>query len=189
MSGGPSSSVKAKHPPGRSAAAISRTSQTKGGKPKTVYTERGSDAGAKAREYLSLAKTAQEAAGRLLALVAMARYAGEGAVAQSARSYYQLPVPDHLTAKKRAERAEQREREAEREALRRAIADRIARGGELDADERSQLREEVDQAYEYWSPEARALKEQLDELDRQPAEAADGDREAEAEEVAEPEPR
>jgi ParB/RepB/Spo0J family partition protein len=182
--------------------------QTKGGKPKTVYIERRGDAGRQAREYLSVAKTAQEAAGRLLALVAMARYADEAAVAQSARSYYQLPVPaglpwsgeivdlidelaaerlpDHLTATKRAERAEQRQREAEREALRRSIADRIARGGELDADERAQLREEVEQAYDYWSPAARELKEQLDELDRQAADAADGDRPAEAEEVAEP---
>jgi hypothetical protein len=67
----------------------------------------------------------------------MARYADEGAVAQSAQSYYHLPapaglpwsgeivdlidalaadrLPDHLTAPKRAERAEQRQREAERE--------------------------------------------------------------------------
>jgi hypothetical protein len=185
--------------------------QTKGGRPKTVYIERRGDAGAKAREYLAVAKTGQEAAGRLLALVAMARYADEAAVAQSAQSYYHLPVPaglpwggeivdlidelaaerlpDHLTAKKRAERGEQREREAEREALRRSIADRIARGGELDADERSQLREEVEQAYDYWSPEARELKEQLDELDRQAADTAHGRRAAEAEEVAEPEPR
>ena len=185
--------------------------QTKGGKPKTVHIERRGDAGAKAREYLAVAKTGQEAAGRLLALVAMARYADEAAVAQSARSYYHLPVPaglpwggeivdlidelaaerlpDHLTAKKRAERAEQREHEAERVALRRSIADRIARGGELDADEHSQLREEVEQAYDYWSPEARELKEQLDELDRQVADAAHGRRASEAKEVAEPEPR
>ena len=185
--------------------------QTKGGRPRTVYIERRGDAGAKAREYLAVAKTGQEAAGRLLALVAMARYADEAAVAQSAQSYYHLPVPaglpwggeivdlidelaaerlpDHLTAKKRAERGEQREREAEREALRRSIADRIGRGGELDADERSQLREEVEQAYDYWSPEARELREQLDELDRQAADAADGARAEEAEEVAEPQPR
>jgi ParB/RepB/Spo0J family partition protein len=186
-------------------------SQTKGSKPKTVYLERRGEAGAKAGEYLSVAKTAQEAAGRLLALVAMARYVDEAAVAQSARSHYQLPVPaglpwggeivdlidelaaerlpDHLTAKKRAERAEQRERDAEREALRRSIADRIARGGELDAYERSQLREDVEQAYAYWSPEARNLTEQLDELDRQPADTGDGDRATEPEEVAEPQSR
>jgi hypothetical protein len=70
--------------------------ETKGGKSKTVYIDRRDDAGAKAREYLSVAKTPQELAGRLLALVAMARYAEEGAVAQSAQSYYHLPVPRRL---------------------------------------------------------------------------------------------
>ena len=83
-------------------------------------------------------------------------------------------------------REREAQQEAEREALRRSIADRIARGGELDADQRSQLREEVEQAYDHWSPEARELKEQLDELDRQPADTADGDRATEPEEVAEP---
>ena len=70
--------------------------RTKGGKAKTVYVDRRDDAGAKARQYLSVAKTGQEVAGRLMALVAMARYADEGAVAQSAQSYYQLPVPRGL---------------------------------------------------------------------------------------------
>ena len=60
--------------------------QTKGGKAKTVYIDRRAHAGAKARKYLSVAKTGQELAGRLLALVAMARYADEAAVAQSAQS-------------------------------------------------------------------------------------------------------
>jgi hypothetical protein len=171
--------------------------QTKGGKPKTVYIERRGDAGRKAREYLSVAKTAQEVAGRLLALVAMARYADEGAIAQSAQSYYHLPVPnglpwtgelvdlidelaaerlpDHLTANKRAERAQQRQREAERQALRESITDRIATGAELDAEERSQLRDQIGQAYDSWSPEARDLTDQLDELDRQASEAADSE--------------
>jgi ParB/RepB/Spo0J family partition protein len=179
--------------------------QTGAGRPKTVYIDRRDDAGAKAREYLSVAKTAQELAGRLLALVAMARYADEGAVAQSAQSYYHPPapaglpwsgeivdlidalaadrLPDHLTAPKRAERAEQRQREAEREALRQSIPDRISRGSALDADERAQLREDVEQAYDYWSPEHREITEQLDELDREPADPA------ESEEVAEPQPQ
>jgi hypothetical protein len=134
----------------------------------------------------------------------MARYADEGAVAQSAQSYYHLPVPaglpwsgeivdlidalaadrlpDHLTATKRAEQADQRQREAEREALRQSIADRISRGA-LDAEERAQLREDVEQAYDYWSPEAREITERLDELDREPADPA------ESEEVAEPQPQ
>jgi ParB/RepB/Spo0J family partition protein len=179
--------------------------QTKGGKPKTVYIERRADAGAKAREYLSVAKTGQEAAGRLLALVAMARYADEGAVAQSSQSYYHLPVPtglpwsgeivdlidqlaserlpDHLTATKRAERAEQRQKEAERDAFRRSIAERIARGSELDAEERSQLREEIEHTIGRYSPQAHDLVEQLDELEREATEAAHGDVEGEAQEV------
>jgi hypothetical protein len=175
----------------------------KSGKPKTAYIERRGDAGRKTREYLAVAKTAQELAGRMLALVAMARYADEAAVAQSAQSYYHLPVPaglpwtgqivdlvddlaaerlpDHLTASKRAE---QRQREAQRDALRRSIADRIARGTELDADERAQLREEIGQAYDYWSPEARELNQQLDELDRQASEPADGDSDTPTEDQA-----
>jgi hypothetical protein len=124
----------------------------------------------------------------------MARYADEGAVAQSAQSYYQLPVPaglpwsgeivdliedlaserlpDHLTAKKRAERAEQRQREAELVILRESIAERLARGGELDAEERSQLREEIERAYGRYTPQAFELNEQLGELDRESSEAA-----------------
>jgi ParB/RepB/Spo0J family partition protein len=181
--------------------------QTKGGKAKTIYVERRGDAGAKARQYLSVAKTGQEVAGRLLALVAMARYADEGAVAQSVQSYYHLPVPsglpwtgeiidlidalaaerlpDHLTAKKRAERAEQREKEAEREALRRSITERIARGSELDTEELSQLREEIQQAYGRYTPQAHELCERLDELERQPSEQVDAETEASAEEIAE----
>ena len=71
-------------------------SETKSGKRKTVYIDRREEAGAKAREYLSVAKTGQELAGRLLALVAMARYADERAVAQSGRSFYHLPLPAGL---------------------------------------------------------------------------------------------
>jgi hypothetical protein len=67
--------------------------QTKDGKANTVYIERRADAGPKAREYLSVAKTGQELAGRLLALVAMARYADEGAAARSAQSYTTCPCP------------------------------------------------------------------------------------------------
>jgi hypothetical protein len=185
--------------------------QTKGGKAKTVYIERRADAGAKAREYLSVAKTGQEAAGRLLALVVMARYADEGAVAQSAVSFYSLPVPrglpwageivdlidelaaerlpDQLTAKKRAERAEQREHEAEREALRQSIAELISRGDEIDGEGRTQLRGEIERAYGRYSLEACELNEQLDELDREASEAPDGQTVSGDEEVAKAEPR
>jgi hypothetical protein len=98
-------------------------------------------------------------------------------------------LPDHLTAAKCAERAEQRQQEAEREALRRSIADRIARSGAFDADERAQLREDVARAYGHWSPEAREIEEQLDELDRQAADPADAGNPAESEEVNEEQPQ
>jgi hypothetical protein len=185
-------------------------SQTQRGKPRTVYIDRRQAAGAKAREYLSVAKTAQELAGRLLALVAMARYADERAVAESAQSFYRLPVPrelpwspeivdlidelaaerlpDRLTAAKRAERATQREQEAERELLRRSIAERVANADELDIDERSQLRDEIERAYRPYSSEAHELCERLDELDDGAREAEHGDGECspDGEEAGEP---
>lgn len=46
----------------------------------------------KAREYLDGAKTLAEIAGRSLALIAMARFADEAAVANSHRSFYELHV-------------------------------------------------------------------------------------------------
>ena len=81
-------------------------------------------------------------------------------------------LPDHLAAKKRAERAEQRQQQAELVILRESIAERVARGGELDAEERSQLREEIERAYGRYTPHAHELNEQLDELDREASEAA-----------------
>lgn len=50
------------------------------------------DASVKAREYLDGAKTLAEIAGRSLALITMARYADEYAVANSQRSFYELHV-------------------------------------------------------------------------------------------------
>jgi hypothetical protein len=54
---------------------------------KRRYIEQRSDAQAKAIEYLEGAKAAGELAGRTLALLVMAVYAHEGAVAQSARAF------------------------------------------------------------------------------------------------------
>lgn len=67
------------------------TTQTsrKNGSVKIEYAQ-PSEAEAKAREYLTGAKTAAEIAGRSLALLAMARWADEDAVAQSHRSFYAL---------------------------------------------------------------------------------------------------
>lgn len=67
------------------------TTQTtrKNGSVKVEYLQ-SSQAEAKAREYLAGAKTAADIAGRSLALLAMARWADEAAVAQSQRSFYDL---------------------------------------------------------------------------------------------------
>ena len=124
----------------------------KAGKPKVDYLDRAG-AGARAREYLGVAKTASDYAGRLIALVVMARYAKEDAVAQSNRSFSPLSVgrslpwsgevvdlvdelaperlSDHLTAAVRQQRAGERAQEAEQAERRASIEQRSARLDEL----------------------------------------------------------
>ncbi|HYZ81384.1 MAG TPA: hypothetical protein VE571_08960 [Solirubrobacteraceae bacterium] len=63
------------------------TEEVRGGRSKRVYLE-GADAEAKARDYLAGATSAGEIAGRTLALIVMAIFADQDAVAQSRRSYY-----------------------------------------------------------------------------------------------------
>jgi ParB/RepB/Spo0J family partition protein len=67
------------------------TTQTtrKNGTVKVEYLQ-PAEAESKAREYLAGARTAADIAGRSLALLAMARWADENAVAQSQRSFYEL---------------------------------------------------------------------------------------------------
>ena len=69
----------------------STTVEQKNGKTKTEYRGPG-DAATKAREFLAGATTPAELAGRCIALITMARYADEHAVAASQRSFYQLHV-------------------------------------------------------------------------------------------------
>jgi len=57
---------------------------------KRRYLEHKHEAQAKAVEYLAGAKTAGEIAGRTIALVMMAVYAQEGAVANSNRAFYSV---------------------------------------------------------------------------------------------------
>jgi ParB/RepB/Spo0J family partition protein len=71
-----------------------KTVELKTGKTKTEYSG-PPEAAARARDYLAGAKTAAEIAGRCVALLVMARYANEDAVANSQRSFYQLYVGDH----------------------------------------------------------------------------------------------
>jgi len=167
-------------------------SETKAGKPKVEYLDRGA-AGAKAREYLAVAKSTSEVAGRLLALMTMARYADEQAVANSNRSFYSLRpgsslpwnedvlgliddlaaerLPEHLTAdvrgreaEQRAEREEQRRREAE-------LAQRVERVEELSSAERQQLVADAEEIDPY-SPATFALRRHVQELEQQAAEPA-----------------
>jgi hypothetical protein len=74
---------------------------------------------------------------------------------------------------------------AEQEALRQSIAERIANAGELDGEERAQLREEIERAYGGYSPEAFEFNGQLDELDRAVSEATDDDTGSDGEEAPE----
>ena len=162
-------------------------SETKSGKPKTVYIDRREEAGAKARQYLSVAKTAQELAGRLLALVAMARYADERAVAQSGRSFYHLPVPaglpwqgdivdlidelaaerlpDHLTKELREQRARERAEEErlnrEREEARRRLEAREKRLDELSVEELEQVLADTKLVHGDYSVEAFHARERV----------------------------
>lgn len=59
---------------------------------KRVYVEQRGDAKAKAAEYLAGAKTAGELAGRTLAVLLMAVYADENAVAHSNRAFHSVSV-------------------------------------------------------------------------------------------------
>lgn len=157
----------------------------KAGKPKVDYLDRG-PAGARAREYLAVAKTAADHAGRLLALIVMARYAKEEAVAQSNRSFSPLSVgrslpwseavldlvdelaaerlADHLTADVRDQRAAQRAQDTERREHKQAIEERTGRLEELTADQRDELLAEASSALGPYSPQTFELRRRIEAL-------------------------
>lgn len=135
-------------------------SQTKGGKAKTEYLA-AVDAGHKAQEFLSGAKTAPaDVAGRLTALVVMARYAKEDCVANSNRSFYALRaggqgglpwagevvdlieqvaeerLPEHLIAHVREERDRQAETRRAEQAATEAANDLRGRLDDLNVEAR-----------------------------------------------------
>jgi len=64
------------------------------GKTKYVYIDQRSEAERKAAEYLAGARTAGEIAGRQIALIAMAVYADQQAVAMSNRSWHHVTLKD-----------------------------------------------------------------------------------------------
>lgn len=160
-------------------------STTKGDKPKVDYLDRGA-AGARAREYLAVAKTAADHAGRLLALIVMARYAKEEAVAQSNRSFSPLSVgrslpwseevldlvddlaaerlPDHLTADVREQRAAQRTQDTERREHKQAIEERTGRLEELTGEQRDELLAEASSALGPYSPQTFELRRRIEAL-------------------------
>jgi len=157
----------------------------KGGKPKVDYLDRG-PAGARAREYLAVAKTAADHAGRLLALIVMARYAKEEAVAQSNRSFSPLSVgrslpwseevldlvdelaaerlADHLTADVREQRAAQRAKDTERREHKQAIEERTGRLEELTAEQRDELLAEASSVLGPYSPQTFELRRRIEAL-------------------------
>lgn len=171
--------------------------ELKGGRRKVEYLG-VADATEAARSYLAGAKTAAEVAGRAIALIAMARYADERAVAKSQASFYSIAVygsglpwssevidlideicadrlPEHLTREQREQRAEQREaeperarQEAEREQL---VADAVERVDGLEPDARAELLGEVEEKLGDFSHAAWPLRQRIGELARQ--EAAD----------------
>jgi ParB/RepB/Spo0J family partition protein len=164
-----------------------------------------------ARSYLANARTAADVAGRAIALIAMARYADERAVAKSQASFYSIDVygsglpwsgevvdlideicadrlPDHLTRERREQRAQQREAEAERarqEAEReRLVADALERVDGLDPEAREQLLSEVEDKLGKFSHAAWRLRQRVGELRRQEAAAAAGEDEDVLEQAA-----
>ena len=169
--------------------------ELKNGRRKIEY--RGvADATEAARSYLAKAKTAADVAGRALALIAMARYADERAVAKSQASFYSIAVygsglpwsaevvdlideicadrlPEHLTRELRERRVEEREAEAERarqEAEReQVIADALERVGGLEPDAPAQLLAEVEEKLGEFSYAAWPLRQRIGELAQQDA--------------------
>lgn len=175
--------------------------EMKNGRRKIEY--RGlAEAAEAARSYLANARTAADVAGRALALIAMARYADERAVAKSQASFYSIRVygsglpwsaevidlideicadrlPEHLTRERREQRAEQREADAERarqEAEREQfVAEALERVGDLEPDARRELLSEVEDKLGKFSHAAWPLRQRVAELRREEAEAAAGE--------------
>jgi len=179
----------------------SETIERKNGKTKTEYAGPG-EAHEKAREYLVGAKTAADIAGRWLALIVMARYADESAVANSQRSFFELHVgehglpwggevidliddlaaerlPDHLTRRVREDK-ERRRREAEaaarkrqqREAESEALLGRLP---DMTAEERRAALEAFETEHGAYGRESWQIRSRIAELEREDARAAIGE--------------
>jgi len=161
----------------------------KNGKIKIEYLDKG-QAGAKAREFLTGAGSMAEIAGRLICLIAAARYADEHAVARSNRSFSSLSIPpglpysdavpdlideicaqrlpEHLTATVREQRAEQREalaeHQREQQAARERLASALDHAAELTERELEQALVDVDTVHGRYSVDGHRLRKQLDAI-------------------------
>ena len=165
---------------------VTETTQ-KNGKTKYGYLEK-SEAGQRANDYLRGASKPGEIAGRQLALLAMATYADQNAVAASSRSWHHVKasgpwavdvdelldklVADNLSDSALAlltpvlekRKAEQQERAAARKAREEAVArlDGIEeRIGELTDEQLDQAEQDLDAVWARWTPEHTRLRERL----------------------------
>ncbi len=145
-------------------------------------------AGQRASDYLRGATKPGEIAGRQLALLAMATYADQNAIAVSSRSWHHIKASgpwaidadelldnlaaDNLPDAARAllapvlarRKAEQQERSAARKARDEALArleDIEERIGELTAEELDQAERDLDAVWARWTPEHTRLRDQL----------------------------
>jgi hypothetical protein len=153
---------------------------------KRRYIDQRDTAQTKAAEYLAGAKTAGELAGRTLAMVVMAVYADENAVANSNQAFHDISVQtalpwagevgeliDELAADKlpaalmdpvleprRADRAERRAAAAAQAAATQRIAELLG-DGELDAQALDELEQLSPLAYGEYSTQAWELREKI----------------------------
>ena len=158
----------------------------KNGSVKHVYLDRG-EAHAKARGFLANATGAGEVAGRQIALLAMARYAEETAVAQSARAFYELApgrdlpwsdeavellddlvaekLPAHVLERGREQReqeAARRQRARENEAWYAQAVERLEASSPA---ERAELLTEAKDRFESYDPRTWQLRQRIEQLD------------------------
>jgi hypothetical protein len=158
----------------------------KNGTIKHVYLERG-EAQAKARAFLANASGIGEVVGRQVALLAIARYADETAVAQSARAFYELApgldlpwsadaveLLDDLVAEKLPAHVLERGREErEQEAARRRKAreseawyEQTVEGLEaMTPEERAELLTAAQERFEDYDPRVWQLRQRIEQLD------------------------
>jgi len=159
--------------------------ETKRGSKRRYIDQRG-DAETKAVEYLSGAKTAGELAGRTLALLLMAVYADENAVANSNRAFHTVSVQtalpwageiseliddiggeklptalmDPILEARRARHAERRAAAAAQTAAIERIAE-LLRNGDLDTEVLDELEQLSPVAYGQYSPQAWELRNKI----------------------------